>query len=452
MKSQEIQRIKNLDKKYIWHPFTPMLDWLEDDPLVIERGEGAWLYDIEGRRYLDGVSSLWVTVHGHRHPKIDAAVREQLDRIAHTTMLGLGNVPGALLAERLVEIAPRGLKRVFYSDSGSEAVEIAVKMAFQYWRQCSNPKPAKTRFVSFTNAYHGDTVGSVSVGGIDLFHKMYKPLLFNSFHAPSPYCYRCELGKTYPECSMNCLDKLEEILEHHADEIAAVICEPLIQAAAGIITAPRGYLRRVRELCDRFDVLLIADEVAVGFGRTGTMFACEAEGVTPDLMALAKGLTGGYLPLAATLANDRVFEAFLTRYEDRRTFYHGHTYTGNPLACAAAIANLDLFKEENTLERLAPRIELLAHGLEKIAAHDHVGDIRQRGVMVGIEIVKVKSTKELFDTGEKIGVRICSQARQFDVIIRPLEHVVVLNPPLCVDDDQIDMLIDAVGRAIERVT
>jgi adenosylmethionine-8-amino-7-oxononanoate aminotransferase len=280
---------------------------------------------------------------------------------------------------------------------------------------------------------------------------MYKPLLFNSFLAPSPYCYRCEFGKIFPECSMACLERLEEILKTHANEIAAVICEPRIQAAAGIITTPEGFLRSVRELCDRFDVLLIADEVAVGFGRTGVMFACEAERVTPDLMALAKGLTGGYLPLAATLVTDRVFEAFHTRHEDRRTFYHGHTYTGNPLACAAAIANLDLFEEERTLERLAARIERLTRGLEKIAALDHVGDIRQRGVMVGIEIVKDKSTKELFDISEKIGVRICRQARQVGVIIRPLEHIVVLNPPLCIDDEQVDMLVEAVGKSIVEV-
>ena len=448
MKPEEIDKIKQLDKDYVWHPFTPMLDWIEGDPLIINRGEGAWIFDAEGNRYLDAVSSLWVTVHGHRHPKIDAAVRDQLDRIAHTTMLGLANEPSALLAQRLVDIAPSGLKRVFYSDSGSEAVEIAVKIAFQYWRQCKHPRPEKNRFVTFVNAYHGDTIGSVSVGGIDLFHAMYKPLLFKSFRAPSPYCYRCELDKTYPDCSIACLDKLDDILRENSDEIAAVICEPRVQGAAGMITAPPGHLRRVRELCDRYDVLLIADEVAVGFGRTGAMFACEVEDVTPDLMVLAKGLTGGYLPLAATMATDRVFDAFLTRYEDRRTFYHGHTYTGNPLACAAAIANIKLFDEEKTLERLAPRIERLRSGLDKIAKLDHVGDIRQRGVMVGIEIVKDKSNGAPFDIAEKKGARICQKARQYGIVIRPLGDVVVLNPPLCIDNDQVDMLIEAVGNSI----
>ncbi len=448
MKPEDSGKIKELDKSYLWHPFTPMLDWLEDDPLVVERGEGAWLFDTDGHRYLDGISSLWVTVHGHRHPRIDDAIREQLDRIAHSTLLGLTNVPSAVLAKRLIDIAPPGLKRVFYSDSGSTAVEIAIKIAFQYWRQCRNPRPEKTRFVTFVNAYHGDTVGSVSVGGIDLFHAMYKPLLFQSFRVPSPYCYRCELGKTFPECSLACTDRLEEILEEHSDEVAAVICEPLVQGAAGMITAPDGHLRRVRELCDRYDVLLIADEVAVGFGRTGAMFACETQGVTPDLMVLAKGLTGGYLPLAATLVTDRVFEAFLTRHDEHRTFYHGHTYTGNPLACAAAIANIELFEEEKTLDRLAPRIERLSHGLEKIANLDHVGDVRQRGVMVGIEIVKNKSTREPFDIEEKKGVKICRQARRYGVILRPLGDVVVLNPPLCIDDDQVDMLVEAVGNSI----
>lgn len=451
MNKDIIEAIKSADKKYVWHPFTPMLDWIEDDPLVIERGKGAWLFDIEGRRYLDGVSSLWVTTHGHCHPKIDAAILDQLDKIAHSTMLGLANVPSVILAEKLVKIAPAGLSKVFYSDSGSEAVEIALKIAFQYWRQCRIPKPEKTKFVTFVNDYHGDTVGSVSVGGIDLFHEIYGPLLFKSFQVPSPYCYRCELELSYPSCGMACVECLEEVLRAHKDEVAAVICEPLVQGAAGIITAPPGHLRRIRELCDKYDVLMIADEVAVGFGRTGRMFACEAEGVTPDLMAAAKGLTGGYLPLAATLAVDRVFEAFLTRYEDRKTFYHGHTYTGNPLACAAAIANIELFEEENTLERMAPRINYFSEGLDKIEKLKNVGDVRRCGLMAGIEIVKNVETKEPFDITEKKGVRICRNARRYDIIIRSLGDVIVLNPPLCIDEEQIDLLLGSITKSIMEV-
>jgi len=448
MKPEDAKRIKETDKRYVWHPFTPMKDWLDDDPVLIESGEGPWLVDVDGNRYLDGISSLWTNVHGHRHPVIDAAVRSQLDKIAHSTLLGFANVPSAVLAERLIGIAPRGLARVFYSDSGSEAVEIALKIAYQYWRQCDDPKPSKSGFVTFVNAYHGDTIGSVSVGGIELFHEIYRPLLFETYRAPAPYCYRCPLGMSHPGCSMACLDKLEEVLAGHSEEIVGVICEPLVQGAAGMITAPPGHLKRVRELCDAYDVLMIADEVAVGFGRTGKMFACEWEGVTPDLMALAKGISGGYLPLAATLANERVFEAFLTRHEDLRTFYHGHTYTGNQLACAAAMASLDVFERERTLENLPPKLERLAEGLERIAGLDIVGDVRRKGVLTGIEIVRDKESKEPFPVEEKKSINVCRRARKYGVIIRPLGEVVILNPPLCISEEQVDLLVEAVGNSI----
>ncbi len=448
MKPEDAKRIKQTDIRYVWHPFTPMRDWIENDPLVIESGEGAWLYDVDGNRYLDGISSLWTNVHGHRHPVIDEAVRSQLDKIAHSTLLGFANIPSAEFAERLIKIAPEGLIRVFYSDSGSEAAEIALKIAYQYWRQCSEPRPSRSRFATFANAYHGDTVGSVSVGGIELFHEIYRPLLFETYQVPAPYCYRCPLGLSYPGCSIGCLDKLEEVLAEHSDEIVGVICEPLVQGAAGMVTSPPGHLKRVRELCDRYDVLMIADEVAVGFGRTGKMFACEWEGVTPDLMALAKGISGGYLPLAATLANERVFDAFLTRQEDLRTFYHGHTYTGNQLACAAAIASLDVFERERTLENLPPKIERLTEGLKKVAQLDIVGDVRQKGVLTGIEIVQDKESREPFPPAAQKSINICRQARKYGVIIRPLGEVVILNPPLCISDEQIDLLLEAVAGSI----
>ena len=354
------------DRAHLWHPFTQQQDWTDESPVIVERAEGTDLIDVDGRRYIDGVSSLWCNVHGHAHPRIDAALREQLGRVGHSTMLGLSHRPAIELAQRLVEIAPPGLNRVFYSDSGSTATEIALKMAFQFWQQRGERRP---RFAALKMAYHGDTIGSVSVGGIDLFHSMYRPLLFDTLKA--------EPGD---------LDDMERLLSAHPGEVAAVIMEPLVQGAAGMLVHPEGYLRGVRELCDRHDVLLIADEVATGFGRTGRMFACEHEDVAPDLLCLAKGITGGYLPLAATLASERVYEGFLGEFEEFRTFFHGHTYTGNPLACAAAIASLDVFRDEDTLGELAGKIELLAGLLEPLAAHPAVREIRRVGFMVGIEL------------------------------------------------------------------
>ena len=332
--------LASADRSYLWHPFTQQQGWCEEEPLIVDHADGTDLVDIEGTHYIDGVSSLWCNVHGHRHPRIDAAVRDQLDKVAHSTMLGLSHEPAIELARRLVEIAPPGLARVFYSDSGSTAAEIALKMAFQYWQQ--RDEPARKRFICLRDAYHGDTIGSVSVGGIDLFHSLYRPLLFDTLKA--------EPGNLY---------EIERLLEEHGGEVAAVIMEPLVQGAAGMVMHPRGYLHGVRELCNRHGVLLILDEVATGFGRTGRMFACEHEGVAPDILCVAKGLTGGYLPLAATLATEEIYQGFLGEHEQFRTFFHGHTYTGNPLACAAAIATLDVFEEERTLERMEPKVRLL---------------------------------------------------------------------------------------------
>ncbi len=332
--------LASADRQHVWHPFTQQRGWADEEPVIIERAEGCELVDTAGNRYIDGVSSLWCTVHGHRHPRIDAAVRDQLDKVAHSTMLGLTHPTAIELAERLTAIAPPGLTRCFYSDSGSTATEIALKMAFQFFQQRGDTQ--RSRFIALRDAYHGDTIGSVSVGGIDLFHTMYRPLLFDTLKA--------EPGDAAD---------MERLFEDHPGEVAAVIMEPLVQGAAGMLVHPEGYLRAVRELCDRHGALLICDEVAVGFGRTGRMFACEHEGVAPDLMCLAKGITGGYLPLAATLATEQIYEGFLGEYEEFRTFFHGHTYTGNPLACAAALATLEVFEEERTLERLAPKIDLL---------------------------------------------------------------------------------------------
>jgi adenosylmethionine-8-amino-7-oxononanoate aminotransferase len=410
------------DRAYLWHPFTQQRGWVAEEPVIVERGEGTDLIDVDGNRYIDGVSSLWCNVHGHAHPRIDAAVSDQLSRVAHSTMLGLSHRPAIELAQRLVELAPPGLTRVFYSDSGSTATEIALKMAFQYWRQRGQDR---RRFVALRMAYHGDTIGSVSVGGIDLFHSLYEPLLFDTLKA--------EPGD---------IAGMERLLAEHAGEVAAVIMEPLVQGAAGMLLHPPGYLRAVRDLCDRHGVLLILDEVATGFGRTGRMFACEHEGVAPDLMCLAKGITGGYLPLAATLASERIYEGFLGEHEQFRTFFHGHTYTGNPLACAAGLATLDVFREERTLERLQPKIELLADLLEPVAAQPAVREVRRRGFMVGVELVE-------HPLPMRIGHRVTLEARRRGAIVRPLGDVVVLMPPLSISAAGLTRLVDITAEAID---
>ena len=445
------------DKRYIWHPFTPMKQWEQGEPLVIAEGDGAIIRDTAGREYIDGVSSLWCNVHGHRCKAIDDAIRAQLGRIAHSTLLGLANVPSIELARRLVQKAPPGLTRVFYSDNGSTAVEVALKMAFQYQRQrataaVADPKPAKTKFLALQNSYHGDTIGSVGVGGIELFHGLYKPLLMPAMFAPSPYCYRCPLGKTRETCGLACAAELERMVDEHADELAAVVMEPLVQGAGGIITAPPGYLRRAREITRRRDVLLILDEVATGFGRTGKMFACEHESVSPDLMAVSKGISGGYLPLAATLATDSLYNAFLADPHENRTFFHGHTYTGNPLACAAGIASLDLFDTDRTLEKLQPKIARLTAHLQRLARLEHVGDVRQCGFIAGIELVADRSTRQPYPPAHRIGAAIAMACRPRGAIIRPLGDVIVVFPPLCITDDQLDRLMRAVEEAIGEVT
>jgi adenosylmethionine---8-amino-7-oxononanoate aminotransferase len=416
--------LAQLDRDHVWHPFTQQQAWEREEPLVIERAEGSFLVDSNGRRYIDGVSSLWCTVHGHRHAGIDAAVAAQLEKVAHSTMLGLSHPGAAELAARLVEIAPSGLSRVFYSESGSTAVEIALKMAFQFQQQRGGQHARRTSFVHLRESYHGDTIGSVSVGGIDLFHSAYRPLLFDA-HAAEPG---------------NAAD-LERVLSVHEEEIAAVIVEPLVQGAAGMLLHPPGYLRAVRELCDRFGVLLICDEVATGFGRTGTMFACEQEGVAPDLLCLAKGLTGGYLPLAATLATEHIYEGFLGAYEEWRTFFHGHTYTGNPLACAAALANLDAFAEERTIERLQPKVALLGELLTEVEAMPEVAEVRNCGFMTGIDLGE-------HDPALRLGHRVTVEARERGAIVRPLGDVVVLMPPLSISEEE---LRELVGITVESI-
>ena len=416
-----------LDRRHVWHPFTQQQGWADtEDPVMIDHGEGTNLYDTDGNVYIDGVSSLWCNVHGHRHPAIDAAVRAQLDRVAHTTMLGLSHPPAIELAEKLLTFTPPGLTRVFYSDSGSSAVEIGLKMAFQWWAQLGERR--RTQFICLENAYHGDTIGAVSVGGIQLFHSLYRPLLFDAWQARAG-----DAGH------------LEQLLEAGGAEVAAVIVEPLVQGAAGMLMQPPGYLARVRELCDAHGVLLICDEVATGLGRTGRMFACDHENVAPDILCIGKGLTGGYLPLAATLTTEPIYEGFLGRHEDFRTFFHGHTYTGNPLACAAALATLETFERERTMESLQPKIELLTRMLEqRVAPLEGVAAIRQRGFMVGIELSETPPKARL-------GHQVTLAARRRGAIVRPLGDVVVLMPALAMSESDLRRLVSITAEAIGEV-
>ncbi len=439
-----------MDKAYLWHPFTQMKSWENEDILIIEKGRGNYLIDVNGKRYLDGVSSLWTNVHGHRKRYIDDAIKKQLQKIAHSTFLGLSHPGAIVLSKMLLDIAPEGLDRVFYSDNGATAVEIAIKMALQYWYNAG--KPQRYVFVSLDNAYHGDTIGSVSVGGIGLFHATYRPLLFKTIKAPSPYCYRCGLGLSYPSCGLACAKKIDEILRANSGRVAGLVLEPMVQAAGGFITSPPGYLKAIREITARHDVLMIADEVATGFGRTGRMFACEHEHVMPDIMTVAKGISGGYLPIAATLTTGKIYDAFLGEYGEKKTFYHGHTYTANPLGVAASIANLELFKKERIIQGLRPKIRLLKEGLRRIAALDHAGEVRQLGMMTGIELVKNRATKEPYPFELRTGARVCLEARKHGIIIRPLDDVVVLMPPLSITLHQLSYLLGSVESAIRKIT
>lgn len=447
-----MENLEIWDKEYLWHPFTQMQQYRSEDIPIIEWGEGSYLYDTKGRKYLDGVSSLWVTVHGHCRKEINEAIASQLNKISHSTLLGLANVPSILLAKKLVEITPPGLNKVFYSDAGATAVEIALKISFQYWQQARGGKDKqKQKFIYLENSYHGDTIGSVSVGGMELFHSLYKPLLFEGYKIPSPYCYRCPMGKGKDSCNMECLKPLAEILAAKSNEIGALIIEPLVQGAAGMLVSPPGYLERVRELCSKYHVLMIADEVAVGFGRTGSMFACEQEEVVPDIMCLAKGITGGYLPLAATLTSNEIFEAFLGSYQEQKTFYHGHTYTGNPLACAAALASLELFARDQVIAGLQSKIKLLETGLARFTGLPQVGDVRQKGMMIGIELVQDKKSKEPFPYALNIGHQVILEARKQGLIIRPLGDAIVLMPVLSMSETELSEVLEITCAAIEKV-
>ena len=450
MNSKAARRLETWDKRYVWHPFTQMKEWRKGSVTVIEKGEGNTLIDTRGRRYLDGVSSLWCNVHGHRVKEIDAAVRQQLNRIAHSTFLGLSNPPAILLSKRLAEMAPRGLNKVFYSDSGSASVEVALKMSFQYWKQKGHPE--KKTFLKLKNAYHGDTLGSVSVGGINLFHEIFHPLLFKTFGVEAPYYYRDRFRGPFSDYAPYCAAKVETVLKKHHRAVCALVAEPLMQGAAGMLNQPPGYLHLLRQLTRKYGIHLIVDEVATGFGRTGSMFACEKEKVSPDFLCVGKGITGGYLPLSATLATQEVFDQFLGDTGEFKAFFHGHTYSANPLACAAALASLDLFKKHRTLEKLKPKIDFLGKKLVEMSELEHVGDVRQVGLMAGIELVLDKKTKKPYDLARKIGFCVTLIARRNGLMIRPLGNVIVLMPPLSITKSELKFLCRVVAESIQEST
>jgi adenosylmethionine-8-amino-7-oxononanoate transaminase len=438
------RELRAIDTATLWHPFTQMSAYAEEGAPIIERGDGVYLFDTEGRRYYDGVSSLWCNVHGHRHPVVDAAIRAQLDRIAHSTLLGLGSVSSIELADELAALTR--LPHVFYADSGAAAVEIAMKVVFQHMRRTRGESRGK--FLAFRNSYHGDTIGAVSVGGIDLFHALFRPLLFESVFAPSPYAYRWPGAN----CAGESLAELERLLDIHAEELCGVIIEPMVQGAAGMITQPPGFVREVRRLTRERGIPMIADEVATGFGRTGKMFAVEHEDVLPDVLVMGKGITGGYLPLSAACFTGEIYESFLGRHEEFRHFLHGHTYTGNALACAAACASIEVFRTERTIARMPEKIAVVQGGLASLGDHPRVGEIRQCGLMVGIELVADRATKAAFDPALRAGHRVILEARARGLIIRPLGDVVVLMPPLASSVGDLREMCGILGAALEAAS
>lgn len=444
------EKLKQLDFDYLWHPFTQMQEWTAEEPCIIGRGDGRFLVDVQGKKYLDGVSSLWCNVHGHRVQEIDDAIKEQLDRIGHSTFLGLSHAPGIQLAEKLIGLVPAELKRVFYSDNGATAVEIALKMAVQYWQLKGEER--RTRIATLTESYHGDTVGSMSLGYSETFHRFHRSLLFPVVRIMPPHVFRYYQRMSEGDALDAAIRDAREKIEQNQKELAALVMEPLMQGAAGMWSQPAGYVQAVSELCRQSGILFILDEVATGFGRTGKMFACEHAEVAPDLFCLAKGITGGYLPLAATLATEEIYAAFLGEYREYKTFFHGHTYTGNPLGCAAALANLDLFTRNDVLGAMQAGIRFLESRLREFRELPHVSDIRQWGYMVGIELAKDRQTRKSYPPDRRLGHKVILEARRRGVLIRPLGDVVILMPPLTITEEELAVLLDVVYDSVRVVT
>lgn len=428
------------DLKHNWHPYTQMKDCRRFPPILIEKARGLKLYGAGGGWYYDTISSWWCNVHGHNHPRIREAIRRQTASLDHVLFAGFTHRPAILLAEKLTALAPRRLTKLFFSDNGSTAVEVALKMSLQYWQNLG--KPERRRFVSLDRGYHGDTVGAMSVSGAGPFNERFAPLLFRTYKAPSPYCYRCPEGREPANCAIECARPLGRLLEKHGPEIAGIILEPLVMAAGGMIIYPPAYLDRAGKLARKHGVHLILDEVATGFGRTGKMFACEHAHVQPDFLCLSKGITSGALPLGATLTTERVYRAFYADYAQRKTFYHGHTYTANPVACAAALASLRVFEEEDTLARVRGLLPQFRDGLERFRSLPIVGDVRQIGLIGAIELVKDRRTKEPFGARERVGLKIYGDGLKRNLVLRPLEHIVYLFLPLCVRERELRFILD----------
>jgi len=442
------ESLSDIDRSCLWHPYTQMHDYRERDQLLIDRAEGIKLYDRQGRGYFDTISSWWCILHGHGHPTIKNRVKDQIERLEQVLLAGLSHEPAIRLAGELVRLSPSNLSKVFYSDNGSCACEIAVKMSLQYWQQSGHP--LRTELVGVERGYHGDTIGTMSLGGVPEFHQTFANLRFPSHRLPTPYCYRCERTEDPGNCRLQCLDPLAELLAQRGDRIAALIIEPLILAAGGMIIYPAAYLRRLAELTKKYGVHLILDEVATGFGRTGTMFAMEQAGVAPDFLCLSKGLTGGYLPLAATMTSNEVYNAFYGPYAENRTFFHGHTFTGNPVGCAAALGSLQVFEEERTMANLPAKIEKLSNGLLRFRDLAWVGDIRTLGMIGVVELVKDRQSKEPFPSEARVGWHLYLAGLEEGLILRPLGNILYLWLPLSTTAAEIEEILERMWRVVSN--
>jgi adenosylmethionine-8-amino-7-oxononanoate aminotransferase len=446
--TQQSLRARDLD--VVWHPCTQMQDHEQLPMIAIRRGRGVWLEDFEGNRYLDSISSWWTNLFGHSNPRINAAVKAQLDELEHVMLAGFTHEPVVQLSEQLREIAPAGLTRCFYADNGSSAVEVAVKMSFQYWRNQGFGE--KRRFITLTNSYHGETLGALAVGNVDLYKEIYRPLLMDVISVPSPDCYTREPGESWESHTRTMFAAMEATLEQHAHEACAVIIEPLVQCAGNMRMYHPIYLTLLREACDRHKVHLIADEIAVGFGRTGTLFACEQAGIRPDFLCLSKGLTGGYLPLSTVMTTQEVYEAFYAKYETMRAFLHSHSYTGNPLACSAALATLDIFRTDRVIERNASLAAHLGRRARTLEDHPHVAEVRQQGMICAIEMVKDKATRDPYAWQERRGLRVYEHGLRNGVLLRPIGNVIYFMPPYVITPDEIDLMIRVAHEGIDRAT